>query len=62
MRMIESDNHGGVPFRVFGNFSIAESCYIQETSHFNAVEFNIIKHLESYDEPIFKKRYFISRG
>lgn len=31
----------GVGLRVSGDFEIGESCYIDDTGHFNAVEFNI---------------------
>jgi hypothetical protein len=35
------DLEGGALCRVFGEFSIGESCYIEDTGHLNAVEVNI---------------------
>lgn len=36
-----SKNNGQVLWFIKGNFSIPDSCYIDDTGHFNSVEFNI---------------------
>ncbi|NEQ25823.1 MAG: hypothetical protein F6K28_43565, partial [Microcoleus sp. SIO2G3] len=34
-------SHSEFPWLISGNFAIPESCYIDDTGHFNSVEFNI---------------------
>lgn len=38
---VQKDNRRGSVMTAWGKFAIAESCYIADTGHFNAVEFNI---------------------
>src|SRR5947207_14849377 len=39
--IVEKQNSSGSVVSAWGSFSIPESCYIADTGHFNAVEFNI---------------------
>ena len=38
---VETNGNGASLLKAHGRFSIPESCYIADTGHFNAVEFNI---------------------